>query len=226
MRWYTVYEIVNSANRKPSIIAITCDNGPDFSPTSYLVFIAWGRLWKNLNLDQLFITSYAPYTSKYNSIELAWGKLSQELAQVILCPEAKSCNFKNKEEVKQLFEKAMGELETIWKQTQYGSKDVICKNKSPTDNENPFSDYETVKEVLAKGKKSSFFDEYKEEIKFLMSHVHRRNYFLHFRKCFSMNCEHCKNNIKHPEAFEVLKKYSGNECTLLKPVLIQDSRSL
>ena len=50
--------------------------------------------------------------------------------------------------------------------------------------------------------------------------------FLTFSKMFLINCEHCKNNIKCPEAFEVLKKYSVNECTLLKPVLIQDSRSL
>jgi len=74
--------------KKPSILALTTDNGMDFNPGSYLVFTALGRLWRDLNLDQLFASSYAPYTSKYNTIELAWGKLSQELAQITLAAEA------------------------------------------------------------------------------------------------------------------------------------------
>ena len=65
-----MYNLLTSTNQNPSVLAITSDNGPDFSPTSYLVSLAWGRLWKNLDLDKLFIVQYAPYSSKYNSIEL------------------------------------------------------------------------------------------------------------------------------------------------------------
>jgi len=75
--------------------------------------------------------------------------------------------------------------------------------------------------VLAKGPKSPLFNQYKEEVKFFMSHVYRRSYFLHFRKCFSNDCEHCKNNIKYPEALKLLKN-AGDNFSLLKPVLIKE----
>jgi len=50
--------------------------------------------------------------------------------------------------------------------------------------EDPFLDYEKVKEVLNKGEKSRFFAEYKPEIKFLLRHCYHRSYYLHFKKCY------------------------------------------
>jgi len=50
----------------------------------------------------------------------------------------------------------MEELDKIWNETQYGSKKVISKSKNPECCETPFSDFEDVKDILAKGPKSPF----------------------------------------------------------------------
>jgi len=71
--------------------------------------------------------------------------LSRELAQVTLCPETKNCNLKEKEVVKNLFKKAMEELNSIWNKTQYGSHKVISKSIETESCESPFSDYEVSK---------------------------------------------------------------------------------
>ena len=71
-----------------------------------------GRLWKDLNLDQLIMTSYAPYNSKYNSIEIAWGTLSQALAQTTLVKNASDFK-KDKQGMINMFNQAFIELKHI-----------------------------------------------------------------------------------------------------------------
>src|SRR5688500_6091584 len=93
---------------RPNILALTCDNGGDFDPESYLVFYTMGRLWKSYNLDQLIITSFALGESKYNFIERSWARYSQALSGVTLVQNAASYP-KNDEKIKILMNKALEE---------------------------------------------------------------------------------------------------------------------
>jgi len=217
-----IYQIIQAKANKPSVLALTSDNGPDFSPNSYLVFIALGRLWKLIDLDQLFISSYAPYNSRYNSIEIAWGTMSQALAQIVLCPQAKEYIQREGGRV-EMFRIAMAELDSIWGKTYYAEKLVQTRSIDPLDAEyqdNPFSDYESVKDVLNKGEKSTFYTKYKPEIKFLFRHCYRRSYYLHFKKCYKLDCSHCFNKIRHRESFDVLDEIDDKFGTLPKPILM------
>ena len=43
-----IYQIIKQKQVKPRFLALTCDNGPDFSPQSYLVFFMfWDSYGKN-----------------------------------------------------------------------------------------------------------------------------------------------------------------------------------
>ena len=76
-----IYYFITSAGKKINILGLISDNGVDFCPSNYLVFVALGKLWKSLDLNQLFALSFAPYNSRYNYIETARGNMSMALAQ-------------------------------------------------------------------------------------------------------------------------------------------------
>jgi len=216
-----IYKIIQEKEQKPAILALLSDNGNDFSPNNYYVFIALGRLWKCLNLDQLILASFAPYHSRYNPIEIAWGTMNIALAQTILC---KDTNVKVDTQAAKVnvFRKAMTQLDTIWGKTSYAQKLVKSSSVDPLVSiEDNFSDYEHIKDVLENLGNSAFYDKYKSEIKFLFRHCYRRNHFLHFRRCYRLNCTHCNNTQKHPEAFDILDGVDDSFGTLLKPILIK-----
>ena len=63
-----IFNLITNSDKKTNILALISDNGVDFAPNNYLVFFSLGRLWKDLKLDQLILSSFAPYQSKYNPI--------------------------------------------------------------------------------------------------------------------------------------------------------------
>jgi len=216
-----IFNLINTMKQRPSILALTCDNGPDYCPNSYLVFIAFAMLWKKCNLDQILIASYAPRSSKNNRIELAWGTANQALAQTILCPESKNLDNESEPVRKDVFKKALNELNVIWNKTSYSSKLIQSRSILPGETESPFTDkeYEEFKDVFENGPKSDYYTKYKSEIKFLFRHTYRRGYFLHIKKCLDINCLHCRNTVKHQELLEELDSYDENG-TLLRPVFL------
>ena len=207
-------------NKKPKILGILCDNGPDFSPSSWLVFSYMGKLWKDLNLDQLIICSYAPRSSRFNPIEIAWGTLSQALAQITLVSDHQKYNYKeNKEDLRLMFIQAQDELKEIWSKTLYAGKQVNCVNISPSCEESPYREYDKVKDALKHGRNSENHQIYKEHFQFLLSHCVKRSYYLHFKKCKESGCEFCTANpIKNEQAYEFLEKFDKQ---LPRPILFE-----
>ena len=65
-------------------VTIICDGGPDWTPKSTPNLINFGRLWRDLNLDILILSSYAPGHSRHNPIERSWAPLSKWLTGVTL----------------------------------------------------------------------------------------------------------------------------------------------
>lgn len=74
--------IVLRENKKA--VTIICDRGPDWTPKSTPNLVNFGRLWRDLNLDILIFTSYAPGHSRLNPIERSWASLSKWLTGVTL----------------------------------------------------------------------------------------------------------------------------------------------
>jgi len=197
---------------RPCIIGMTSDNGPDFSPESYLVFFALGRLWKTFDLDQLILTSFAPGESKYNFIERRWARYSTELAGVTLCPDAKNYDKSNDVKMKQLFSKALEQLHGYWHRVVYNDYETNNNTIEPGQAETPWNDYENLQDLFHNLEKSKYFSQYKSDVKFLMRHCIRRSYFLHFRKCSRSECKHCYKTVKDTEAMAILEKLSHKRC--------------
>ena len=65
-------------------VTIICDGGPDWTPRSTPNLMNFGWLWRDLNLDILILTSYAPGHSRLNPTERSWGPLSKWLTGVTL----------------------------------------------------------------------------------------------------------------------------------------------
>ena len=65
-------------------VTIICDGGPDWSKKFTPNLINFGRLWKNLKIDVLVLTCYAPGHSRFNPIEHCWAPISKKLTGVTL----------------------------------------------------------------------------------------------------------------------------------------------
>ena len=107
-----------------------------------------------------------------------------------------------------MFNQAFIELKHIWDNTTYAEKKVKCTNMIPDSAETPYSDYKTIQDLFDRRKKSTYYEEYKDTVKFLMRHCIRRKYYLHFKKCLKNQCTHCKNNISNHESINLLKDLS------------------
>ena len=65
-------------------VCLSVDGGPDYTLKSTLTDFAFGRLWRDQNLDYLLVSTHAPGDSCYNRIEHAWAPLSNFLTDVTL----------------------------------------------------------------------------------------------------------------------------------------------
>ncbi len=137
-----IIDILEKHDNKPFILALLTDNGPEVSPNNLTSIFYYGRLWLKTNLDQLIVASYAPYNSRFNPVEVAWGLLSKELAQIVICPEARTVNRISEEELKKLFYCALEELKDIWKNISYNNLKLKINIIIPNDiNKGTFNDY-------------------------------------------------------------------------------------
>jgi hypothetical protein len=207
-------------NPIPAILGLIVDNGPDYSPSSWLVMISFGRLWRDLNLDILIIMSHAPYNSKYNPIERVWGKLTKDLARVTLVPDYIKFNLKSLDEIKILFQEALMELQKYWAESKYDEIPIVIEQSSPKNSD--YEDYAELKklneDISANKVKSDLFLKYRLELDFIIKHCIKRNYYLQFTKCLNINCSHCQNNIRMSEPLTLLNKL--DEGALPVPILL------
>jgi hypothetical protein len=206
-----LYSLISSYpdNQRPSSLGLICDNGPDFNPASWLVFYHMGSLWKDLKLDQLIICSYAPNCSKFNPIEIAWGNISQMLAQITLCSDHKKYNFNLEDNIKSCCIQALNELKNIIDKGTYANSPIRCENCYPNHKEYPYNEYETIKDIIKDGPSHPQHRNERKNIVFLLNHCIKRKYYLHFKKCNDSGCKHCKDNpIKNRESFKFLSQFN------------------
>ena len=84
-----------------------------------------------------------------------------------------------------LFNQAFIELKHIWDNTTYPEKKVKCTNIILDLAETPYTDYKKIQDLFDLRKKSTYYEEYKDTVKFLMRHCIKKKYYLHFKKCLN-----------------------------------------
>jgi len=50
----------------------------------------------------------------------------------------------------------------------------------------------------------------------------RRSYYIHFNKCYDLNCSHCKGSIKNEKFFDILDEIDEKFGTLSRTILIPE----
>ena len=183
-----LYNLLSSypETQRPSTLGLICDNGPDFNPASWLVFFHMGSLWRDLKLDQLIICSYAPNSSKFNPIEIAWGNISQMLAQITLCSDFKKYNLNQEDNIKLCCTQALDELKTIIDKGVYANSPIRCQNYNPDHVEFPYNEYETIKEIIKQGPPHPQHRYQRKNIVFFLKHCIKRKYYSIFRSVMMM----------------------------------------
>ena len=116
-------------------------------------------------MDQLIICSYAPRSSKFNPIEVAWGTLSTALAQIMLVSDYSKYNFK---EILLMF--------------------------FPMKRESLYNNYADIKDAFYHGQNSGNHVLCKAEMQFLLNHCIKWLYYLHLKKYQGESCAYCSVN--------------------------------
>ena len=203
-------------------VTIICDGGPDWSTKFTPNLINYGRLWKNLKIDVLVLTCYAPGHSRFNPIEHCWAPISKKLTGATLpisvsedVPSPWEDNtlleeeiIKNKGEV---LDHAIDTCKKYWHNKRYDSFpikvfSVPSKGSTPLERVHKlvksFSSAST-----RKIRESEELSEIKEEYQFLVSHCCRKSYQLQFSRCNQDSCEHCGTTPIRAERFlSILRK--------------------
>ena len=205
-------------------VTIICDGGPDWTPKSTPNLLNFGRLWRDLNLDILILTSYAPGHSRLNPIERSWVPLSKWLTGVTLpiALEGKASPwvefsglsedeiFKRKAEV---LDEACSICSKYWEGKSIDSFPVRVKCiKSQWGGQ--INDHEVLKAMANSSAQKLRGDpqltKCRSEYQFFMRHLTRKTYQIEFVKCTRLDCNHCsKQGIRAVNFFGFLQEHGG-----------------
>ena len=164
-----------AGSAKPVVI-ITCDGGPDENPRYKKVIENMKELFKDHNLDALFVATNAPGHSAYNRVERRMAPLSRELAGVVLPHDgfgthlgSQGCCIDSELEKKN-FAHAGEVLADIWSAMTVDGHEVTAEYCHPA---NP--------EVEPQGERS-------RDEKWHLKHVQESQYLLQITKCTDPAC--------------------------------------
>ena len=118
-----------SENKKPAVM-ILADGGPDYAPASVVNILFYYRLFKELNLDFLSVSTYAARYSAFHPIEHLWSPLSNMFAGVVFspkldgdskppCEQSKLSSDELRENEYVVFDNAISEFASFWEGAQF-----------------------------------------------------------------------------------------------------------
>ncbi|XP_070555394.1 uncharacterized protein [Ptychodera flava] len=211
-------------HQSPSpIVTAVLDGGSDFNVNFITNMFYYARLWRNLSLDALILTSFCPGYSAYNMIERGWATLAKKLAGVILSDkmpgESQSPfaqrNTLNAEERRskeaQVFNDAMTALNSYWNNVKHNGFPVLSTSEE-CDGEvyRLFTDYQRVHRLVqqagAKEIRQTENQDIFEELQFMFRHIDKRIGTVILAKCKDDFCEHCTSHpIEATEAMELIQ---------------------
>lgn len=218
--------IVHDKVTPKTVVNIISDGGPDWNSQSVVNLINYGRLWRDLKLDGLIISAYAPGHSRLNPIERAWAPMSKWLTGVTL---PRSLEGESKPPYKQtelsadqmlfkearVFDNACAITAKHWSK-KYNTFPISVKcvpALAPSD-PNCYTDHEYIKKFVkctktaleSDSKMRSLQDEYK----FFVKHGVRKIHQLELYKCKESTCNHCISSpVRALGFFSVLERFDS-----------------
>ncbi len=205
-----------------SILILIADNGPDWSWNSLANCLSITRVFQELNLDALFVVSYAPGQSALNMIEHAWSHLTVSLSGLhlpacLLGEEKPPMNQKGlTEEEKErklaiVMDNAMSRTCAVLNKLHFDGFPIKASFQPCLKKNQPFSDYLEVKEALETVRAFQEHQKVRELFHFFLKHADRRLDCLILKKCGMGRdnpCDYCKRQpVKSREAIKFLQKH-------------------
>ncbi|XP_070560361.1 uncharacterized protein [Ptychodera flava] len=196
--------------RKPIVCGVL-DGGSDYNVNFATNIVYYMRLWRDLKLDALILTSFCPGFSAFNMIERGWATLSKKLAGVTLpdrldgddsSPFARRNRMTKQERRKKeakVFDKAMELLCRYWSNTEHHGFPVSTRyEKCSEDVPRLFNDYERVHHLVQQAGVREIRrpenNDVREELDFTIQHVEKQIGTIVFCKCTREDCHHCSSN--------------------------------
>ncbi|XP_038060450.1 uncharacterized protein LOC119741815 [Patiria miniata] len=189
-----------------TIVVLIVDGGPDYNVNHETKEVYYSRIFKQLNLDGMIITSYCPGFSRRNPIEHVWSPLTRLLTSVYLddtlpgenkppCHQTELSAGERKQKEYKVFDKAMDNLAGYWENATFAGHPVKVQNIPSGTPNAPFNDYDEARAII-NGSYSGLVNSpgIKAEVDFAHMHMDRRIGMLLFSKCHSELCVHCNEN--------------------------------
>ena len=177
--------VLGESTRKGQTGAVLIvDGGPDWNDSSWTVLIYLSRLFRQINLDFLCLTKYAPKNSALNPIEHGWSPLSKMLSSVRLpstlpgenrppSAQSKLTPAERLEKEAQVFDNAMKSINAFWNGREFDGFPISSKHQACTQQSSPFNDYDTVHDIISSGSKARITGnpDLHRELKFAVNHA-------------------------------------------------------
>lgn len=222
-----------------AVVSVLVDGGPDFNPRHVKNLLAFGRLWRDMNLDCLMVTCHAPGQSPYNPVEHAWSVLANALTGVTFPnhlpgespPEAQDipeADKRRKESV--IFDQAIDQLGGYWKEKSFDGFPVVPMKVECLEAEEKYRDNNKLDEyVNASSRKVIECPDLKELNalhKFLCKHAVRTTYHCLFAKCSEGSCPDCSLHPVRASRFMTFLRQCGGRMFTPTPSPYHDGHYL
>ncbi|XP_011674671.2 uncharacterized protein LOC105443326 [Strongylocentrotus purpuratus] len=205
-----------------SVLFLLADGGPDFHPNHGINELYYSRLFRDLNLDAMVVTCYAPGDSALNPIEHLWAPCTRALTSVYLPttlpgedrppnkqPGLSGDELQNKESM--VFNSAMAKVKDIyWRNLRFAGQRVTVHVEPSGEAPHPYGqDYGKVKLAINKSARQLRQSDLYPEFTFMSKHIDKRIGTVIFAKCDGADCCHCAD---HPpslsaEDMAIMRKF-------------------
>ena len=189
------------------MVSLIVDGGPDFNPHHLKNILAFGRLWQDLKLDCLMLTTHAPGQSAYNPLEHAWSVMANALAGVTFANHlpneypAEEQDISDDAKLRKeavVFDRALDELCGYWSGKTFDGFPVRATKVRCLDPVQKYSDDSRLDEYTKSSMKNLKGNDDLKELhalhKLLCKHLIRTTYHCLFVKCTLPACQHCSNS--------------------------------
>ena len=197
--------------------------GARIGMTHHGQLIYLSRLFRQIDLDFLCLTKYAPKNSALNPIEHGWSPLSKMLSSVRLpstlpgenrppSTQSKLTPAERLEKEAQVFDNAMKSINAFWNGREFDGFPISSKHQACTQQSSPFNDYDTVHDIISSGSKARITGnpDLHRELKFAVNHAFKNPRELCIVKCEQKTCLHCSTHpVRAIDSTRIIRNSQG-----------------
>ena len=209
--------------RTKTVLSLVVDGGPDHNPNHLVNFLAYGRLWKEFDLDCLIMCTHAPGQSAFNFIEHAWSVLSRKLTGVTLpnhepgeAPPSEQhlseAECRQKEAT--VFDEAISILCGYWNECSFDTHPVLAHAVASENAQQAYADHGNLDTFVKSSLRHIAADADMSTVRtlliFLCKHAVRSRYLTMFLRCTDGSCVSCRSlPCRESGAVDLLRANGG-----------------